>query len=214
MRFPPLIPLQLRRIAVAVAGFGWLMVLSMGVWFAGHRGSTAFDDTVTRAVHALAPVRSVPAIVLAGLTTPALSYAVLAVLVGFALLRKHWELAGFTVLGPGVCLLFTELVAKPLVGRTYASYLSYPSGHTVSAVSAYLLATLVLVAGKPVPLRVLGLVLCAVLSACLGAGLVAMSYHYPTDVIGGFGVAVGVLLPGALVVDTLTARCSARTAAG
>jgi membrane-associated phospholipid phosphatase len=44
------------------------------------------------------------------------------------------------------------------------------------------------------------------------AGLVAMNYHYPTDTIGGFGLALGVVLPLAVLADVLGAR-RARTGA-
>jgi membrane-associated phospholipid phosphatase len=46
------------------------------------------------------------------------------------------------------------------------------------------------------------------------AGLVAMNYHYPTDTIGGFGLALGVVLPLAVLADTLSARRARTGAAG
>lgn len=206
VRVPPLIPIRLRRIAVVVAVLGWLATLGMDTWYAWHPAAGPLDDTLTRTVHALAPFDSVSAQVLVAPTTAALVYAVIAALAVFALLRKRWELAALAVLGPGLCVLLTELVFKPLVGRVYAGYLSFPSGHTVSSVSAYLLAALVLVAGRPIGIKVVGLVLFLALSACLTAGLVAMNYHYPSDTVGGFFLVLGIMLPGAVGVDVLTGR--------
>ncbi len=127
-----------------------------------------------------------------------LIYAVIVAVLAVALWRRRWETAALAVLGPGLCVLLVEIL-KPLFGRLHSGYLSYPSGHMASSAAALTVAALVV-------RRLFVWSVWALAMPCTAAGLVAMNYHYPTDTIGGFCLAMGVVLPLAVLADVLSAR--------
>ena len=96
------------------------------------------------------------------------------------------------VAGPALAGLF-ELAAKHVVGRMHVSSLSYPSGHETLA--AALGAVLVFSAWRVGGGRaaVVAAVPAVTLSALVGIAVVRLAWHYPTDVIGGLAVGVGVV---------------------
>lgn len=101
------------------------------------------------------------------------------------------------VAGPGLAVVVTERIAKPLVGR-HLGVLggnSYPSG-TVTAVAA-LAAVAVLVA--PRLLRPLAALVAIAAVAATSAAVIALRWHFPTDALGGICVGAGTVL----VVDGL-----------
>lgn len=215
MQTPPLVPVRLRRPALFVALAGWLVAVLLGVLYANGRKADWFDRVLTHGLHEhVAAKGSVMAQVLVSPTTPALIYLVIAAMVVFGLVRRRWELAALAALAPGFCVLVTEVVFKPLVNRQHGGYLSYPSGHTVSSVSAFAVAVLAVTAGWSTRRRLLAWAAWLLVVVWLAAGLVAMDYHYPTDTIGGFCIALGVVLPGAVLVDVLSSRRAATPTAG
>ncbi|HKN98856.1 MAG TPA: hypothetical protein VJX10_17180, partial [Pseudonocardiaceae bacterium] len=138
-----------------------------------------------------------------GPSHPLVIYPVIAFVVGVAVFRRWWGRAVLAVAAPAVCVALTELVFKPLVNRTYAGVLSYPSGHTVSAMATLAVAALVVTVDWPAAARwtVAGLLVPVWL--VLAVGLVGMDYHYFTDTVGGLLLAAGVVLPLAMVCDRL-----------
>jgi membrane-associated phospholipid phosphatase len=96
-----------------------------------------------------------------------------------------------------------ESVAKPLFDRRMDGDLSYPSGHTAVAVSLLTVAALYLAAGRARPVQWIVLGLWLSLTTSVAVGLVAMDYHYPTDTLGGVCLAVGIVLPSAVLADLL-----------
>jgi membrane-associated phospholipid phosphatase len=104
----------------------------------------------------------------------------------------------------------TEYVLKPLIDRTYASALSFPSGHSTAA---FALATgiIVLLANPPgsrMPRSMRAvLAILALGGACAVAlGLVVQRAHYFTDTVGGAAVGIGVTLSAALLLDLRVGR--------
>ena len=114
-------------------------------------------------------------------------------LVGVALLRRRWLMAAVV---PAILLaanIFTQL-AKPglahpriveLSGIEGVYPASWPSGHSTVAMSLALCA--VLVAGPG--LRPFAAVLGSAYAIAVGYSLVALGFHLPSDVLGGFLVA-------------------------
>jgi membrane-associated phospholipid phosphatase len=132
--------------------------------------------------------------------------ALLSLAMAVACLRARW--------GSGVVLaLAADFVAtriddwflKSLVGRTYLGALSYPSGHTTSVVT--LTATyLVLFVIAPQPargrrMRRWGVGVALVLVASTATGVVALSWHYFTDTVGGAAVGVATVCGMSLLLD-------------
>lgn len=213
---PPLV--AHRRLAWCVAVCCWLGAALIGVHYAGRTNLGPLDGALTRALSAVVgnpkPLGkwavippTVPTRVLGALSNPVLIYAVIAAVVVFAVWRRRWEVAGLALLAPALCALVTE-VSKPWFGRYHDGYLSYPSGHMATSAAALTVGVLALGGRRPL-LRWAGW---AIVLFCTAAGLAAMNYHYPSDVAGGFLLALGVVLPGAILADVLGSRRSAQVA--
>jgi uncharacterized protein (DUF427 family)/membrane-associated phospholipid phosphatase len=108
----------------------------------------------------------------------------------------------------------TEFVGKPLVGRRFWLFLSYPSGH-VTGICALAVALIIVVsgpaaAGLPAVIRRGLPVLAAAAVLAVALAVVAGKYHYFTDTIGAVGVAGAAGLGTALGLDRLAARRNLR----
>ena len=132
-------------------------------------------------------------------------YAVIAIVFCFGVFARSWTVA---VLGacsaPAIAPSRSpRSLLKPAFGRTFPrGGLSYPSGHTVSSVAALTVALLVgLTLLRTRRGRIIAWAVYAVLVVMLTIGLVAMRYHYLTDIFGGYGMALGIVLPIAVVLS-------------
>jgi undecaprenyl-diphosphatase len=117
------------------------------------------------------------------------------------------------IVGPGLTGMCTTFL-KPVLGRTIGEGFAFPSGHTGGATSLGLVAALLIISLiRPSRGRAL-LILAAsslVSGGSVGAAMVALNAHYPTDTIGGFCTAIVVVCGGALLLDRLAAlRAPAR----
>jgi undecaprenyl-diphosphatase len=184
----------------------WLAAIAVGVLVAGARTADPIDAWLIGVIHHAAGTRGVVARALVAPTTPAFVYGVAGLLTVLMLARRRWAVTVLVIITPAIAVLFTELVFKPLVDRHIGGQLSYPSGHTVSTFSVGLLGVLVASRTR----RVLCRVALAAVTVCFGAGLVAMNYHYPSDVLGGLCVATGFVVPSALVADAVSRRSRRR----
>jgi membrane-associated phospholipid phosphatase len=139
-----------------------------------------------------------------------------AVLVAVAVLRERWLMAAVV---PAILLsanVATQLLKPGLAdprtvdlrGTQTVYPGSWPSGHSTASMSLAL--CLVLVVGPR--LRPLAALLGAGYAIAVGYALVAMGYHLPSDVLGGYLVAATFALLGAAALATLEARHPARAA--
>ncbi|MDQ3676683.1 MAG: phosphatase PAP2 family protein [Actinomycetota bacterium] len=161
------------------------------------------------AVAAAPPLR--PSITgVAGLAGPAsLAIGALALVV-VALLRRRWLMAAVVpviLLGANVVTqLLKPGLAHPriveLSGIEGPYPASWPSGHSTVAMSLALCA--VLVVGPR--LRPLAALAGAGYAVAVGYSLIAMGWHLPSDVIGGFLIASTFTLLGAAALSVLEAR--------
>lgn len=202
-------------VAAASAGLG-TVALADG---AGEHGDLAArDPAVTDAVvshrtavltvlaHAVTTVGSEVSI---GLLTLAL--------VTWLVVRRRDVVSAAVVGGAMVVAAGLTLVVKHVVGRTrppaavmmgaFDSGASFPSGHTVfSTVFFGLLAGLLLRGSLQVTRRWLVVAAWAVLSAAIGASRLYLGYHWLTDVLAGWCLAVGVLAATAAMVVLVERR--------
>ena len=128
-----------------------------------------------------------------------------AVLAGVCLALGRRRLAVLAVAGPVVTGLATT-VLKPVIERTKNGDLAYPSGHMGAAVALALVVALLIVSLLGLGRWAAVSVLVAVPSAGRrrdGTRMTIARYHYLTDAIGGFCVAVAVVLSLAVLLDRL-----------
>lgn len=121
------------------------------------------------------------------------------------LVTRRWRGAVLAALAVPVAMTLTEFVLKPLVGRSIHGYDSFPSGH---ATAMFALATIcaVLLANPRRPrlpraaalLLVAGAVLVAI---AVPVAMVALGYHYFTDIVAGTAVGIGTVLLIAFLID-------------
>jgi len=118
--------------------------------------------------------------------------------------------AVLAALGPAIAAGFTEFVLKPLIGRRIHDALSFPSGHTTAAVSVAVVVVIVLLGptrpGWPPIARWWASALALLAAVAVATALVGSGYHYATDTLGGFCVAVGVVLAVAWAIDEACVR--------
>jgi membrane-associated phospholipid phosphatase len=208
---PAVLPPSLRLWLGPVAVLAALVVVLIGVLYAGHGEPGRVDRWFVRptADSVRSPWRQV-ALATDFLGEPAgAAMLVVAGVTGCLLLRRP-RAAVLFVAGAGLTVATTTLL-KSLVGRTIHGddNLSYPSGHTAFATALALVVAL-LAAGRFGPGRAAGmsLVLAAALvaGAAMGWAQVALGAHYPTDALGGWCTALAVIPATAWLVDRTADR--------
>ncbi|MEV0502574.1 phosphatase PAP2 family protein [Streptomyces spectabilis] len=211
------LPTALRAWLGLVAVLAALVVVVIGVMYSGHSKPGKVDAWIVSptADSVRPPWRNV-ALATDFWGEPAGAALLVAAAVTGCLCLRRPRAAVLVVVGAGAAVVTTTL-GKSLVGRTIhgADNLSYPSGHTAFA-TALALAVALLVTGLLGLDRAAGTVL--VLGSALAAGAamgwaqVALSAHYPTDVLGGWCTALVVVPATAWLVDRIADRRTGRMA--
>ena len=183
------------------------------VWFAalGIPRGRALDVTAMLTFGGVATPPLQPSILgVAHLADPAPLLIGTILLTGIALLRRRPLMALLVPLILGGANLTTQLLKPALadvrlievhgVGTVYPG--SWPSGHATAAMSLALGVVLVVGPRLRAPAALLG----AAYAIAVGYALVALGYHLPSDVLGGYLVAATFTLLGAAALAALEAR--------
>ncbi|WP_406340361.1 phosphatase PAP2 family protein [Streptomyces sp. NBC_00648] len=214
---PAVLPPPLRAWLGLIASLATLVVVVLGVLYAGHSEPGTVDRWIVEptADSVGPPWRSV-ALAMDFLGEPAGSAMLVVAAVTGCLLLRRPRAAVFIVVGVGVTV-GTATLLKSLVGRTIHGdgNLSYPSGHT-AFLTALALVVALLATGRLGLGRTAGtlLVLAAALvaGAAMGWAEVALSAHYPTDAVGGWCTALAVVPATAWLIDRAADRLVDRMA--
>ncbi|TWF79026.1 undecaprenyl-diphosphatase [Pseudonocardia hierapolitana] len=204
---PPLLPTALRRRTTVVVVVAVVVFALLAARYAGGSSARWLDHRTEKLVDELTP-RSRWIVLLIEVGSPLVVVVTAFLTALVCLLLRRRRLALLAVLGPGAAGACAMLF-QPLVGRTIEGDWAYPSGHTAGATSLALLAAFVLAALlRPDPPRAAALI--AGIGALAGTSmtvlLVAAGWHYATDAVGGFLVAVAAVLGVALLIDALADR--------
>lgn len=208
----PSIPVlgPLRRPAPIVAGAAFVVFALLGFRYAGDTDAGRVDTHTENAVDAVTGShwRFFGRVIEFG--APPFVVLAAGLLAGLCLLLGRRRLAVLAIAGPGLTGLATTL-GKPLFGRTIGDVggFAYPSGHTGGATSIALVSALLLLsflpAGRAAALVLVGAA-ALLAGGAVGAGMVTIGAHYPTDTVGGFCVALAVGLGSALAIDRIADR--------
>jgi undecaprenyl-diphosphatase len=193
----------MRGLAVVVVVAATSIVAALGMRYAGEGYPRWLDQVALTLARDWFPVARRPARLVIGLFDPVPLGVLVAALTGVCLALKRRRLAVLAVAGPVVSGLATTLL-KPLIERTKNGDLVYPSGHMAACVAVALVLALLLVSlGQPRPwVRIAVLTaIPAVAGAGMGLAMTVTNYHYLTDAVGGFCVAVAVVTSLALLLD-------------
>ncbi|HWD06486.1 MAG TPA: phosphatase PAP2 family protein [Amycolatopsis sp.] len=203
----PAVPVVLRVPSVVFTVVGLVVVVTLGVTFAGHSAPSAFDAPLLPGPDLLPDPWWYVATVVDFLGEPAGSAIVLVVFAGGALLARRVRTAVLVLVGSGLTVAVTSLL-KPVTGRTiHGGFLSYPSGHTAFATALALVGAYVLAErlGRAAAVT-LTLGLAAACGALMAWAEVGLGAHYPTDTIGGFATAFVTIPVAAFAIDRVAAR--------
>lgn len=201
------LPSGLRVPAMVLAWLAAAVVVVLAMRYAGDSGPGRVDGHLDRAVDALpGPGRGVTRLVTLFGSPAFVTVAALGIGLG-CLLSVRPRAAVLAVVGPGLTGLVTTY-GKPLVDRTigHDGGFAFPSGHTGGATSLALVVALLAAAALELGTWTTGVVAvvgAAVAGGSVGTGMVALGAHYPTDVVGGFCVAVAAVLVVAFVLDAV-----------
>ncbi len=99
-------------------------------------------------------------------------------------------------------ILISDHVAKPLVDRTYADVLTFPSGHVTAASGAAFAMWLALFPLLGKRARNLVLILGVAWVLLISLAVVAGLWHTPLDVVGAVLLAVGVVASGGAILES------------
>lgn len=202
----PLVAPSWRGACIGVVVAAIALVAAVGAVVRGRQTPTGFDTWVARPL--FRHTSELTGARLLDFSSPALAVGGLAVVAVLAALVRHWAIVAVATVAPTAAIIVTEVVLKPIVHRSVGAGASaYPSGHETGLVS--LLVVLLLVLSRAPFSRAVTATVVTLLAlwALVGAmGLVRGHYHFPTDTIGGMGVAVACVLSVALVIDWISGR--------
>ncbi|MFE7240820.1 phosphatase PAP2 family protein [Streptomyces sp. NPDC057580] len=206
---PAVLPPSLRAWLGLIAALAALVVVVLGVLYAGHSEPGSVDAWIQSAVDGVrSPWRNI-ALAMDFLGEPVgAATLVVATVTGCLLLRR--PRAAVLIVAGVAMAVGTATLLKHLVGRTiHGDNLSYPSGHTAFltalALVVALLATGLLGLGRTAG-TLLVLAAALVAGAAMGWAQVALGAHYPTDVLGGWCTALAVIPATAWLVDRMADR--------
>jgi membrane-associated phospholipid phosphatase len=203
----PLVPAAMRSLAAAILIVCAAVTTLLGVLVAGQSRAGPLDRWVDARIQGGLGGQWRVLSHLAGLADLMPVFVMTAVLFLACLLTRRWRGAVLVAVTVPAAAGITELVLKPLIGRTLMGALSFPSGHetrvfAVAAAFAVLMADPVC---PRIPAAVrLSLAVAVLLAAgAVAAALVGLGQHYFTDTVGGAAVGTAVALATALLLDRL-----------
>jgi hypothetical protein len=198
----PLLITQRRR-TLLVAAVAVVIAASMGVRYAGDSHPAWLDQIAISVARQWLPMPRGLAMVIIDMYDPVPLTIVIVVLAGVCWALNRRRLAVLAVAGPVVTGLIT-IIAKPVIERTKNGDLTYPSGHMGSAVSIAVVVSLLLVSvlGARGWVTAVAVLVPVVWGGAVGLAMTETNYHYWTDAVGGFCVAVAVVLGLAVLIDS------------
>ena len=179
-----------------------------GVWLR-HGMETGWVDTAVDA-KVRAGLGGHP-LLLAVLVWPGAPVAVTAMATALTLaclFRRRYGKAALVAISVPLATAITELVLKPLIGRTSWGD-PFPSGHVTSVVALATALTLLLATTPARMPRLLRPVLACtgfLIAAAVVFGVIGANMHHFSDTVGGAAVGAGTVLLTALVLDLLSRR--------
>ena len=201
-----------RAAAVAIAVVCGLVIAAQGVWIRRGMETGWLDTTVDAHLRASLGAHHLLLDVLVWPGEPVPAAAITAALVLACAVRRRYRQAVLAAVSVPLADALTELVLKPLIGRTSWGN-PFPSGH-VAYVAALVTVLIVLLArtgtgARPLFRVALGLT-ALLITAAVAAGVIGAGMHHFSDTVGGAAVGIGTVLVTALILDQLIRTRSER----
>jgi membrane-associated phospholipid phosphatase len=195
-----------------------ILVGLLGVVFRGQTRADGFDGAVDTSFIAFFAGHRDLLPWLAKPGTPIPAVLISAVIAAGCLIAGRLNGAVLALTAVPVADGLTDGLLKPVFHRTYLGGVVFPSGHTTAVVAlTATLAVLLLVPPQRSSTRVVRVLLVAVFcvaSALVAAAVIALRWHYFTDIVAGAAVGVGTVCALALILDLVWQRASHRAVPG
>jgi membrane-associated phospholipid phosphatase len=182
-----------------------IVIATLGLLLREQAQPDRFDSVVDTAVVASFNGHQgvLPGLALPGSTIPLIVVSI-AIAVGCLIARRPNGVI-LAVTAVPVTAFLDDRVLKHLVDRTHFGQLSFPSGHTASAMTlAAVLGVLLHDPARGTATRLaraaLVVVACAV-TALVAVGVIGLRWHYFTDAVGGVALGAGTVLALAFLID-------------
>ena len=182
-----------------------MVVATLGLLLRGQAQPDRLDSVVDSAMIAsFTGHRGVlPWLALPGSTIPLIAVSA-AIAIGCLIARRPNGVVLAVTAVPMTAFL-DDTVVKHLVNRTHLGRLSFPSGHTASAMTlAAVLGVLLHDPARRSATRVARAALVLVASgiaALVAVGVIGLGWHYFTDTVGGIALGAGTVLTLAFLID-------------
>lgn len=207
-RVQPLIPGVLRIPAAIVTSWCGIVLLFLGTQYVGQEAPGRFDSAVSSLVEPVASQHQAAAWIMIQFGDPAAAVVLTAVLTLACYATGRIDVAMLTMSGM-IITAAVVLTLKPLVGRTLGDTLSFPSGHTAAVTVVGTTVALFCIGrarGRTGLVAALASANVAAVAIVMGLALVATNQHYATDIVGGFCLAIVVVVFLAFVLDAVGSR--------
>lgn len=112
--------------------------------------------------------------------------------------QRRWAPMTLILVAPIIAVAINGWILKPLFDRHLAGHLVYPSGHTVSLIAVM---TALALAARTAIAETAVVVIAAVLLFGAAVGMIGLGYHHLTDILGGVGFGIAVVVGVAAVID-------------
>lgn len=204
----PLLRDARRTRAWPLLGTCLVVMVTLGLLVRGQARPDGLDSVVDTAMVAFFTGHRgvLPWLALPGSTIPLIAVSA-AIAIGCLIARRPDGVVLAVTAVPMTAFLDDTLV-KHLVNRTHLGRLSFPSGHTASAVTlAAVLGVLLHDPARRTATRVAraALVLVAsAIAAVVAVGVIGLRWHYFTDTVGGAALGAGTALALALLIDLVS----------
>jgi len=196
-----------RARALVVAFVALLVTVALGLRYAGDSQAAWLDRAALSLSREWFPVPRGLALAVISVYDPVPLTIVIVLLAGVCVAVGRRRVALLMVAGPVLTGVVTT-IAKPVIDRTKNGDLSYPSGHMGSAVAVAVVVALLLISlfGARRWVTALAVAVPILSGAVIGLAMTVTNYHYWTDAVGGFCVAVAVVLSVAVLIDSWPSR--------
>jgi undecaprenyl-diphosphatase len=203
-----LLPPSLRGYALAVVAACASLTLVLGAHYANTTAPGRIDRNLDLRIRARLADHHVLLEHLVRLGDPATILAWSVLLAVVCLLFQRYRGAVLCFIAPIIAGTTTSYLLKPLVDRQLSGGLAFPSGHTTGSFAVAICAAILLMEFSElhIGVRVILALIGISLAAGVAAAVVGLGYHYTTDTIGGFCVALGVVVGLAVFIDLVAER--------
>jgi undecaprenyl-diphosphatase len=201
----PLLSAAARIPAAAIVVACVLTTALLAAWLGHPTHTDRLDVVVDARVHASLVGHPELLAVLDRLGNQPAIAGITAVLILVCLLGRQYRGAALLAISIPAAAVITELILKPLVGRTLLGFLSFPSGHATGTFALATAVTVLLAGAGRIPrvVRLAAAVIAFAVASAVAAAMIALGFHYFTDAVAGATVGTGTVLATAVLLDLL-----------